>query len=615
MGTHRLDFSYSFPRLEVPISQPGNPASLPVKDGSLIEGKSNCSLKRNVCASSAMAVQAAICVPSERWEKRNCMKRSLEQSSSEDSYGSRGKKKARESSQDFTVKDGQLSANQLLDVYLSEPLEPESVVGIPGLVSVPSTVEEALSMNSSESLLPKANRIESVVTEISEQGKHRYEVATGKNMNGSSLNCSSSETRSSSQQDEESTDKATGDGSEIHFQSEGPEAAHDDSTGEGLELVYLLVSCTRSISSKNFALVSHYLSKLGAIASPKGTSIHRVAACFTEALALRAAKLWPHIFRLSRQDLEQGHEDLSVAFRLLNNVSPIPKFLQFTANEMLLRAFEGKDKVHIIDFDIKQGLQWPTLFQSMVSRLQRPSHVRITGIGESKQELQDTGNMLAGFAEALNLKFEFHAVVDKLEDVRLWMLHVKENESVAVNCTLLMHKLLNDGDKSTLRDFLKLIQSVRPTVLTIAEHESSHNSSWEERFCNSLAYYSAIFDSIDASLPQDSLTRTKIEQMFAREILNIIAYEGSERTERHECFETWKRVLEEGGFRCLNVSDREVIQSKMLLKMFLCENYKVVKQEEEGLTLCWAEQPLFTVSAWTEAGPEIAGTPPSPKPE
>ncbi|XP_049931795.1 scarecrow-like protein 28 [Nymphaea colorata] len=611
MGTHRLDFSCSFPRLEVPISQSAKPATFPVKDRPLIEGKSNHSLKRNACASSAMAPQAAIRTPSERWEKRNCMKRSLEQSSSDDSYASRGKKRARESSQDFTEKDGQSSANQLIDIYHSEPLERESVVGIPGTVLVLSTIEEGPCMHSSETLLPKANCLGSVVTERSEHGEHRYEVATRENPKDSSLNWSSSETRSSSQDDEESSEKATGDGSENYCQSEGTEAGDDDVIGQGLELVNLLVSCTQSISSKNFALVNHYLSKLGDLASPKGTPIHRVAACFTEAMALRAANLWPHIFRISIQDLEQGDEDLLVAFRLLNNISPIPKFLQFTANEMILRAFEDKDRIHIIDFDIKQGLQWPTLFQSLVSRPKPPTRVRITGIGESKQELQDTGNMLAGLAGALNLQFEFHAVVDKLEDVRLWMLHVKENESVAVNCMMQMHRLLIDSDGSILRNFLGLIQSVRPTILVIAEQESSHNLSWEARFCNSLAYYSAIFDSIDASLPQDSLDRAKIEQMFAREIRNIIAYEGAERTERHECFETWKRVLEVGGFRCSDVSDREVIQGKMLLKMFLCENYKVVKQGEGGLTLCWAEQPLFTVSAWAAAAPEIAGTSPS----
>ncbi|CAN6481201.1 unnamed protein product [Victoria cruziana] len=610
MSTQRLDFSCSFPRFEVPIPQPARPAGFSVLDRPQFEGKANCSLKRSSCIPSAIAAQTAIWVPSERWEKRKNLKRLCEQSSSEESCVNRSKR-IKESSPECTD-DGEFSADILsgVDFYFSEPIKPESVVGIPISFSTPSTAEDVhFAPSSVVSLLPNATWVESVVTEISDRGDYKDEVATSENPKSSNSNSSSSETQSSTQQGEESSEKGTGNGSELPCQSEGTEIGNENiSTGQGLELVNLLVSCTEAISCKNFALVNHYLSKLGELASPEGTPIHRVAAYFTEAMALRVAKLWPHIFKISPRELDPAEEDQLTSFRLLNEVSPIPKFLQFTANEMILRAFEGKDRVHIIDLDIKHGLQWPSLFQSLVSRPNPPSHVRITGVGESKQELQDTGDRLAGFAEALSLPFEFHAVVDKLEDLRLWMLHVKENESVAVNCMLQLHRVLNDSNGSSLRDFLGLIQSVRPTVLVISEQESSHNDpSWEERFCNSLNYYSAVFDSLDSGLPPDSPARIRIEEMFAREIRNIIACEGTERTERHENFDRWKRIMEGGGFRCLGVSERETMQSNVLLKMFSCENYKMVKQGDEGLTLCWAEHPLFTVSTWASSM-EVAGT-------
>ncbi|KAF2297730.1 hypothetical protein GH714_002479 [Hevea brasiliensis] len=76
--------------------------------------------------------------------------------------------------------------------------------------------------------------------------------------------------------------------------------------------------------------------------------------------------------------------------------------------------------------------------------------------------------------------------------------------------------------------------------------------------------------------------------MFAREIRNIIACEGSDRLERHESFEKWRKLMEQGGFRCMGISEREVLQSQMLLKMYSCEDYRV-KQEQDraALTLCW----------------------------
>lgn len=394
-----------------------------------------------------------------------------------------------------------------------------------------------------------------------------------------------------------------------HHHHDGTEEEEEENQDEhrGFELVSLLTACVDAISSKNVAAVNCFIAKLGDLASPKGrTSISRVCAYFTEALAFRVTRIWPHVFHITPpRDLDRIEDEAGTTLRLLNQVTPIPKFLHFTSNEILLRAFEGKDRVHIIDFDIKQGLQWPSLFQSLASRTNPPAHVRITGIGESKQELNETGDRLAGFAQSLNLPFEFHPVVDRLEDVRLWMLHVKEHESVAINCVFQLHKTLYDGSGGALRDFLGLIKSTNPSIVVMAEQEAEHNGvRLETRVCNSLKYYSALFDSIDhCGLEQESTVRNKIEEMYGGEIRNIIACEGRERLERHVGFEKWRKMMmEQGGFRSIGISERETRQSEMLVKMYACENYNVKKKEEEGaegLTLNWIDQPLCTVSAWT----------------
>ncbi|KAL6547970.1 hypothetical protein OROHE_009675 [Orobanche hederae] len=374
---------------------------------------------------------------------------------------------------------------------------------------------------------------------------------------------------------------------------------------ECVELVSLLVACAEQISSKDMAATNYCLARLGEITSPRGpTSVHRLVAYYTEALALRVARLWPHIFHATTT---RGVEDGSggTALRLLNQVSPILKFVHFTSNEILLGAFEGKDRVHVIDFDIKQGLQWPSLFQSLRCRTNPPSHVRITGVGESKQELIETGNRLAGFAEALGLPFEFHPVVDRLEDVRLWMLHVKERETVAVNCLFQMHKLLYDGTGGTIRDFLGLIRSTSAEIVVMAEQEADHGEArLDARLCTSLKYYSAIFDLVDLGLQSDSMVRIRVEEMFAREIWNIIGCEGRDRVERHQVFGMWQEVMEQGGFRSVGICERELLQGRMMLKMYSsCENYGVEKKQGNGsadcLTLSWLDQPLYTVSAWT----------------
>ncbi|XP_051197908.1 protein DWARF AND LOW-TILLERING [Lolium perenne] len=391
-----------------------------------------------------------------------------------------------------------------------------------------------------------------------------------------------------------------------------------EAESQALELVGALTSCAESLAVCNYDAANYYLARLGETASPAGpTPLHRVAAYFAEALALRAAHMWPHVFDVTPpRELTDGafhDDDDAMALRVLNSVTPIPRFLHFTLNERLLRAFDGHDRVHVIDFDIKQGLQWPSLLQSLAARRpEPPSHVRITGVGASRQELQDTGARLACVAAALGLAFEFHAVVDRLEDVRLWMLHVKRGERVAVNCILAAHRLLRDETGGAMSDFFGLVRSTGAAVLLLGEHEAAglNAGRWEARFARALRHYAAAFDAVGAAgLPPASAARARAEEMFAREIRNAVAFEGPDRSERHESFGGWRRRMEDGGFQNAGIGDREAMQGRMIARMFAPGNYGVHPQGDgEGLTLRWLDQPLYTVSAWTPAGDGAGGS-------
>ncbi|XP_027080070.1 scarecrow-like protein 28 [Coffea eugenioides] len=644
MSTQRLDLPCSFTRKDTPRNQTIRPVGLSVDKP--IEAKtSSCSLKQNIrLPPSATTAQTGAYIEGSRkenrnefWEKNKSLKRYAEQGpfagDDDESCMIRAKRKrGNGKSQDFPEEEKKLTLGQLGSgsFWLQQPPfdVPRSVPLIAGLSSpqIPLSLsysgdEDRVCFVPSDVIsppLPLSNNpwVESVVTQITDLGDKNVETGQGPAKEASASSTSSESQGLVLRLNENPTEHEIGNGSKRPNTSEIAEVVagqnDDDNHREhdGFELVSLLVACADAIASKNILAINHFIARLGELASPRGSPISRLTAYFTEALSLRVARFWPHIFHISPpRDLDRVDDDCGTSLRLLNQVSPIPRFIHFTSNEILLRAFEGKDRVHIIDFDIKQGLQWPSLFQSLASRTNPPSHIRITGIGESKQELIETGDRLAGFAEALNLPFEFHPVVDRLEDVRLWMLHVKEKESVAVNCIFQLHKMLYDSTGGVLRDFLGLIRSTNPTVVLMGEQEAEHNGpGFETRLTNSLKYYSAIFDSLEENIAADSPIRMKIEEMFAREIRNIIACEGQERFERHQGFVKWQKMMEQGGFRSLNTGERELLQSRMLLKMYGSENYKVEKQGEDGaaLTLSWLDQPLYTISAWWSI--DVAGS-------
>lgn len=119
------------------------------------------------------------------------------------------------------------------------------------------------------------------------------------------------------------------------------------------------------------------------------------------------------------------------------------------------------------------------------------------------------------------------------------------------------------------------------------------------RFLEALHYYSAIFDSLDATFPPESAQKAKVEQcIFAPEIRNIVACEGPKRTERHERLEKWRKIMEGKGFTGVPLmSANAVTQSKILLSLYSCDGYRLT--EDKGcLLLGWQDRSLIAASAW-----------------
>jgi hypothetical protein len=141
---------------------------------------------------------------------------------------------------------------------------------------------------------------------------------------------------------------------------------------------------------------------------------------------------------------------VAAAFQVFNGISPFVKFSHFTANQAIQEAFGREDRVHIIDLDIMQGLQWPGLFHILASRPGGPPRLRLTGLGASTEVLEATGKRLSDFADTLGLPFEFCAVADKAGNVDPEKLGVTRREAVAVHW---LHHSLYDvtgSDSNTL---------------------------------------------------------------------------------------------------------------------------------------------------------------------
>ena len=373
-----------------------------------------------------------------------------------------------------------------------------------------------------------------------------------------------------------------------------PQSHAGESTG--LKLLGLLLQCAECVAMDKLDFANDLLPEIAELSSPFGTSPERVGAYFAQALQARVVSscLGSYSPLTAKSVTLTQSQRIFNAFQSYNSVSPLVKFSHFTANQAIFQALEGEDRVHIIDLDIMQGLQWPGLFHILASRSKKIRSMRITGFGSSSELLDSTGRRLADFASSLGLPFEFHPVEGKIGSVtELSQLGVRASEAIVVHW---MHHCLYDITGSDLGT-LRLLTQLRPKLITTVEQDLSHAGSFLARFVEALHYYSALFDALGDGLGADSLERHTVEQqLLGCEIRNIVAVGGPKRTGEVKV-ERWAEELKRAGFRPVSLRGNPAAQASLLLGMFPWRGYTLV-EENGSLKLGWKDLSLLIASAW-----------------
>ncbi|CAI9755987.1 unnamed protein product [Fraxinus pennsylvanica] len=375
-----------------------------------------------------------------------------------------------------------------------------------------------------------------------------------------------------------------------------------DSQENGIRLVHTLMACAEAVQQENLKLAEALVKQIGFLAVSQAGAMRKVATYFAEALARRIYKLYPtNPQDTAFTDLLQMH---------FYETCPYLKFAHFTANQAILEAFEGKSHVHIIDFSMKQGMQWPALLQALALRPGGPPSFRLTGIGPPSHDnidhLQEVGCKLAQLAETIHVEFDYRGfVANSLADLNASMFDVREGETVAVNSIFELHQLL--ARPGAIEKVLQVVSEMNPEILTVVEQEANHNGMvFLDRFTESLHYYSTFFDSLESSggggdvggVAVSVQNKVMSEVYLGRQICNVVACEGPDRVERHETLVQWRTRFESAGFEPVHLGSNAYKQASMLLALFAGGDGYRVEEKDGCLTLGWHTRPLIATSAW-----------------
>nr|UQE85520.1 GRAS transcription factor DELLA2 [Dioscorea oppositifolia] len=394
---------------------------------------------------------------------------------------------------------------------------------------------------------------------------------------------------------------------QIYPQPQRPVAPRmEEEEDSGIRLVHLLMSSAEAIQRGDAALSGSLIDEMRLLLTRVNTGfgIGKVAGYFVDALTRR-------LYSVSSAAASGSPAEYEILYHHFYEASPYLKFAHFTANQAILEAFDGHDRVHVIDFSLMHGLQWPALIQALALRPGGPPSLRLTGIGppspDGRDSLREIGLRLAELARSVRVRFAFRGVAaNRLDDVRPWMLQVAPGEAVAVNSVMQLHRLLTDPDSpgpAPIDSVLSWIHGLRPKIVTVVEQEADHNKpGFLDRFTEALFYYSTMFDSLEAgrangSAAQQQQSAAVAEVYLQREIRDIVCCEGPDRAERHEPLARWRARMGQTGFKPVHLGSNAFKQASMLLTLFSGEGYCV--EEVDGcLTLGWHSRPLIAASAW-----------------
>ncbi|KAG0462275.1 hypothetical protein HPP92_020751 [Vanilla planifolia] len=373
-----------------------------------------------------------------------------------------------------------------------------------------------------------------------------------------------------------------------------------------VDLRTLLVCCAQAVASDDRRHAYELLKQIRKYSSPFGDGSQRLAHCFADGLEARLAGNGSQIYH-SLVSKRTTATDILKAYQLYLSACPFMTVSQFFSNQTILNVSENASIVHVIDFGICFGFQWPRLIQRLSSRPGGPPKLRITAVDVPQpgfrptERIEETGKRLAKYAKCFHVPFEYNAIASKWEMIQVEDLKVGEGEVVIVNC---LHRFRNLVDETVVVDsprnkVLGTIRNANPDVFIQGIVNGSYDAPFFlTRFREALFHYSALFDMLETTVPRDDEQKLLIEKdLFGREALNVTSCEGSERVERPETYKQWQQRNLRAGFTQLPLDSHIVKKAKDKVRGCYHKDF-VIHEDSKWLLQGWKGRITFALSTW-----------------
>ncbi|KAL6142123.1 hypothetical protein ACLB2K_060406 [Fragaria x ananassa] len=373
-----------------------------------------------------------------------------------------------------------------------------------------------------------------------------------------------------------------------------------------VDLRSLLITVAQAVAADDHRTANELLKKVRLHSSPFGDGTQRLAHCFADGLEARLAGTGSQIYK-GLVSKRTPAADVLKAYHLFLAACPFKKMSNFVSNKTIMTLSQNTMRVHVIDFGIHYGFQWPTLIQRIAMREGGPPKLRITGIEfpqpgfRPAEGVEETGRRLAAYAETFHVPFEYNAIAKKWENITLEELKIERDEFLVVNCLYRGKNLLDESVAvdSARNRVLKLIRRISPDIFIHGVINGAYNAPFfVTRFREALFHFSSMFDMLETVVPREDRERMLIEkEIIGREALNVIACEGWERVERPESYKQWQVRNLRAGFVQIPF-DRELVKHAAWKVKTSYHKDFVIDEDGRWLLQGWKGRTIFALSAW-----------------
>ncbi|KAH8964337.1 hypothetical protein BDL97_04G061200 [Sphagnum fallax] len=374
------------------------------------------------------------------------------------------------------------------------------------------------------------------------------------------------------------------------------------------ELNATLLRCAKAVEQKDFKLGAELIGELRKHTTPYGNGPQRVAYYFMESLVAKMSSTGRELYMAITNNRPSAAEMLNAMRSYIDN-APFMQVVHCFANNTLLEAFKGASRVHVVDYGIMYGIQWPSFMHMLAQRPGGPPQLRITGIDRPQpgfkplERIQETGHRLARLAKEVGVPFEFHAIADKWETITPAHLFLRKDEILGVNCALRFRHMMDESIIATSPRTMLLnkIRSMNPKVFVQVVISAGYNLPlFIPRFQEALHHNSVSFDVLEKAMYAEPTERIIFEkEILGRIIFNVVACDGLERVERPGTYREWDTRARQAGFTHLPRNPTIIAKLRAIFNTFQ-EDFGI--GEDDGWCLAgWKGHILYGFTAWEPA--------------